>query len=92
MQDALAYDPVLYSSRRLQQSESATGPTQEPTLVRTPEELQAAVVDGKAYIEIQEHLDLTNLTLIEGEAIAALLGAPPPAVKSISVSCSIISL
>lgn len=63
-----------------------TEPT--PTIVRSAEELQSAVITGKAHIQIREHLDLTVLDIIDSESFDCLLGKIPPTVKSIRVRIS----
>lgn len=59
----------------------------EVTVVTTAEALQQAVLVGKEHIEIQAHLDLTELDY-PAEAWNGLLGSIPTTVKSIRVSHS----
>lgn len=62
------------------------GQGEEVTVVRTAEELQAAVGAGNPHIEVQEHLDLTTL----GEHprfFLQRLGHIPSTVRSIRVRC-----
>lgn len=57
-------------------------------VVKTPRQLQAAILDGMPHIEIQDHMDLTELEEITPDGFQYyLLGAPPPTVKSIRVCC-----
>lgn len=51
------------------------------TPVKTALELQSAIAKGAKHIEIQEHLDLTDLQLVGDE----LLGTIPATVKTIRV-------
>jgi hypothetical protein len=51
------------------------------TVVTTAAALQEAVVAGEPHIEVQAHLNLTSLPLIQNR----LLGTIPPTIKSIRV-------
>jgi hypothetical protein len=56
------------------------------TVVKTPQELQQAVQRGDVHIEVQEHLDLTGLEMIDcGGGVNCLLGQVPKSVKTIRV-------
>ena len=56
-----------------------------PVEVATALALQAAVASGTPYIRIVEHLDLTDLSLVDG----SILGKVPETVQSISVRANI---
>ena len=56
-------------------------------MVVTAEDLQAAVVLGKAHIEIHAHLNLTTLSYIGGSGNFGLLDTVPDGVLSIRVRC-----
>lgn len=69
--------------RGLQQAE-------ELTVVNSAEALKVAIETGAAHIEIQDHLNLTELSLIEsktnfGDVWKTLLGPVPASVQSIRV-------
>jgi hypothetical protein len=68
-------------------SGSTAGSAQlEKSVVFTAEELQAAVQQGDAHIEVQAHLDLTGLELKDcGNNLKCILGQVPSTVKSIRV-------
>ncbi|NJR41962.1 MAG: hypothetical protein HC767_04190 [Akkermansiaceae bacterium] len=51
------------------------------TVVKTASELLAAISGGSKHVEIQDHLDLTSLPLLN----SMLLGKVPSSVKSIRV-------
>lgn len=72
----------------LQKVRRALQQAEEVTVVQTADELQAAVVIGKAHIEIQAHLNLTSLKVRGGSGAAQeLLGTVPATVQSIRVRC-----
>lgn len=61
-------------------------------VVRTARELQLAIIKGFQFIEIREHLDLSELQPIAIPAtkgLSALLGSVPPEVWSIRVRHSL---
>lgn len=51
------------------------------TVVKTAQQLKDAVVRGDAYVEIQDHLDLSTVDPVDFR----ILGIPPKTVKSINV-------
>lgn len=77
-------------------TQGTTSTTNNPTVtapnvlsVRSGKELTLAIHKGFQYIEIREHLDLTDLepVAIQGSSgLAALLGPIPPEVWTIRVS------
>lgn len=74
----------LPSHRVLQQTAATvTGSGQgEVTVVKTARQLKDAVLAGAANIEIQQHMDITELEL---EPSAGLLGVMPKTLQSIRV-------
>lgn len=60
------------------------------TVVRTAAQLQAAVVAGAQDIEVQQHIDLSDLNLPNDESgwSAAVLGIVKPSTRSIRVPSS----
>lgn len=71
------------TSRALQQGGEVVG----VVVVTTAEGLQEAVASGAEHIEIQRHLDLTTLPLVN----SMLLGEVPRTLKSIRVRCCVLS-
>lgn len=63
----------------------------DKTVVKTAEELQAAVKRGDVHIEIQDHLDLTDLEMQDCEGKSCILGLVPSTVKSIRVRTTLAS-
>lgn len=70
-------DALLPDRRDTSQWQPTRGLRQEDPrvlVVKTPKALQDAIASGEPHIEIQSHLDLTKLTLLEGAYNSAILG------------------
>ena len=90
MQEAVEFGAHPRSLQELQLGGASSNSSDEAQVltVRTARDLQLAVSRGFPYIEILEHLDLTQLRPLAITAtvgLSALLGSVPPEVESIRV-------